>query len=177
MPADRIGVRAEELASYRWANLLLIAEVHSGTPRHRPLSLDRIAIYEFFSAHPFLLFEADTKIGRKLIRAGLEPRSLTYASAPDRLANRRQRVRADISDLVSRQLVDMEVCDGRLAIRITDSGMAAAEELRTFQAGAIRESAMHVLAKLDKVADRTLHTRSREWTRQNAMLIDVLEMA
>ena len=160
---------------YRWANLLLIAEVHGGARRKRLLTLDRIAIYEFFSAHPFLVFGTDTKIGRSLVRAGLEPRSLTYASAPDRLANRRQRVQADISDLIARRLVDLDAIDGRLALSLPDSGREIAGDLCSFHASAIRQSADHVIAKLDKLADRTMHRRAKDWTQHNLLMIDVLE--
>lgn len=177
MPTDRLATRAEGLSSYRWANLLLIAEAHCDAPRKRPLTLDRIAVYEFFSAHPFLVFGADTKIGRSLVRAGLESRSLTYASAPDRLANRRQRVQADISDLSARRLVDVGVVEGRLAISLPSLGREITSSLCSFQANAIRQSALHVIAKLDKLADRTLQSRAKEWTQHNALMIDVLEAA
>jgi hypothetical protein len=176
MTAERLAIRAEGLPPYRWANLLLIAEVHceAGSRKH-PLTLDRIAIYDFFSAHPFLVFGTETAIGRSLVRAGLEPRSLTYASAPDRLANRRQRVQADVSDLIARRLIDMEALNGRLAIRLPGPGKKIASELHSFHANAIRRSASHVIAKLDKLADRTLQSQARDWTQHNALMIDVLE--
>jgi hypothetical protein len=100
---------------------------------------------------------------------------LTYASAPDRLANRRQRVQADISDLSARRLVDVGVVDGRLAISLPSLGREITSKLCSFQANAIRQSALHVIAKLDKLADRTLQSRAREWTQHNALMIDVLE--
>lgn len=177
MSAERLAIRAEGLPSYRWANLLLIAEAHASGSRRHPLTLDRIAIYEFFSGHPFLIFGADTKVGRSLVRAGLEPRSLTYASAPDRLAIRRQRVQADISDLVARRLVEMDVDEGRLMVRMTEAGREVASQLRSLHANATRESASHVVSKLDGLADRTLQSRAKEWTRQNALMIDILEIA
>jgi len=175
MPADRRSIRAEGLPSYRWANLLLLTEVHCEKSRRHQLTLDRLAIYEFFSAHPFLVFGIDTKIGRSLVRVGLEPRSLTYASAPDRLANRRQRVQADVSDLVARQLVDIDVIEGRLSVLPSSSGREAASSLLSLHANAIRESAWHVVAKLDGLADRTLQSRAKEWTKHNALSIDILE--
>lgn len=177
MPAERIAVRAEELAVFRWAALLLVTEVYEESQRRHPLTLERIATYEFFSAHPFLVFSADAEVGRILVRNGLEPRSLTYAAAPDRLANRRERIRADISDLSSRALVDVTVKDGRLAIRMTLRGKDAASHLRSLQANALRESALQVIAKLDRLADRTLNQRSREWTEQNGLIIDIFQTA
>ena len=175
MQANRLAPRAEGFGAYRWAQLLIIASVYEGSERKRPLTLDRLAIYEFFSAHPFLIFDTATSIGRALVRAGLEPRSLTYASAPDRLANRRQRVQADVTDLVARNLINVVVRDGRLALELSDEGESTAERLGSLHAQAVRESAKEVIAKLDRLADRTLRSRATTWTQHNALMIDILE--
>ena len=174
--AETQAVRAEAFDAYRWAHLLLVASVHAERNRRKPLSLDRLAMYDFFAAHPFLIFDDQTTApGRSLVREGLEPRSLTYAAAPDRLANRRQRIQADVTALVARDLADLAANDGRLVFALTEAGQARADSLASLYAQAVRSSAALVIANLDRLADATLRSRATEWTTYRALLIDVLE--
>jgi len=167
--------RAETFEAYRWGHLLLVAAVHGEANRRRSLSMDRLATYDFFTAHPFLIFDPGSSAGRRLVREGLEPKSLTYAAAPDRLANRRQRIQADVTALVARGLGDVIAEDGRLVLRLTSPGGEVATTLRSFYAQAVRASATLVVGDLDKLADATLRARAQEWTSHRALMIDVLE--
>lgn len=173
--AEHLPLRAEAFDAFRWAHLLVVATVHGEAQRRIPLALDRLATYDFFTAHPFLVFDATSKAGRRLVREGLEPRSLTYAAAPDRLANRRQRIQADVNALVARGLARVEAHDGRLVFGLTTSGVEVAAGLTSLFAQAVRVSAKLVISQLDRLADGTLRHRATEWTSHRALMVDILE--
>lgn len=174
-PAERLPIRAEAFDAYRWALLLVVAATHDAEDRKFALSLDRLALYDFFTSHPFLIFDAETTVGRRLVREGLEPRSLTYAAAPDRLANRRQRIQADVNALVPRGLARVEASDGRLVLQLTAEGAERAASLSSLFVQAVRVSANFVIHELDRVADRTLRERAVDWTSHRALMVDILE--
>lgn len=174
-PSELLPIRAEAFDSYRWAHLLIVGAVHASEARQRPLTLDRLAMYDFFTSHPFLIVETESAAGRRLIREGLEPRSLTYASAPDRLANRRQRIQSDVTALVARDLMSVTASEGRLVCRLTGDGAQTSGSLTSLYAQAVATSGKLIVALLDRVADKTLRTKATEWTSHRALMIDVLE--
>lgn len=173
--AELLPLRAEAFDAYRWAHLLLVGCVHGSATRRKPLALDRLAMYDFFTSHPFLVFEPTSDAGRRLVREGLEPRSLTYAAAPDRLANRRQRIQADVNALVARGLAILAAVDGRLVFQLTDGGTTTASALGSMYAQAVRTSADLVIEQLDRLADKTLRQRATDWTNHRALMVDILE--
>jgi hypothetical protein len=173
MEAERLALKAEGLTIFRWAQLLLVAQVHHcAEKRKHPLTLDRLAIYAFFSAHPFLLFDASSEVGGELIRGGVEPASLAYAAAPDRLANRRRRIQTDVTSLAARGLVDIVAQQGRLVVELGADGERIALSLHSLHAQALRQSANEVIATMDKLADRTLRHRANAVATDKALPVD-----
>ena len=174
-PPEREPPRAESFDAYRWAHLLVVASAYGESGRRAPLTLDRLATYDFFAAHPFLVFDAATNEGRQLVREGLEPKSLTYAAAPDRLANRRQRIQADVTALVARDLARIDARDGRLVFTATPTGLELTARFTSLFAQAIRLSAELVIIQLDRLSDRALRARATDWTSHRALMVDILE--
>jgi hypothetical protein len=56
----------EDLDLFRLARLLLLMREVRGLKRARALDIERLAIYDFFAANPFLLFARETTAGTRL---------------------------------------------------------------------------------------------------------------
>src|SRR3954463_8759178 len=104
-PERRAGRRPDSWEAFRWAHLLIVIAQATAAKRRHPLTVNRLATYDFFTGHPYLLFtDPESDAQRQLVLAGFERGSLIYASAPQRLTNRRQQMQSDVTALLSRKL-------------------------------------------------------------------------
>src|SRR3954451_3741853 len=104
-PEISAGRRPDSWDAFRWAHLLIVIAQTQATERRHPLTVTRLAIYDFFAGHPFLIFDEPRSAERRqLVLAGFERGSLIYAAAPQRLSNRRQQMQSDVSALIARKL-------------------------------------------------------------------------
>jgi hypothetical protein len=168
-------VAPERLMWFRLGQLILLlraaAEANTG-----PLTIDRLGYYDFLSANPFLVVDAETVEGTDLQLAGFSERNLDYQSAPQRFANRRARLQHDLNLLVAYGLVELKVDRRRsLGFVLTDSGHAIASSFRSLYADQYRRSAVLVIGRLKMLSDLRLRERAHTWLRAEGLLMDLYD--
>jgi hypothetical protein len=146
-----------------------------GLKRARALDIERLAIYDFFAANPFLLFARETTAGTRLTLAGFNSRSLGYQSSFHRFATRRGRLRADLSRLVALGLVETLVQDGKIAFAVNEPGLELADKFASLYSQSYRESAATIATELNKLSDKRLRDNVGEWLQAKAFLIDLFD--
>lgn len=186
LPSGHLGVlpaqtpaaprRPENLREFRLARLLILLESVPEIATAKPLHLERLGYYDFFTDNPFLVLEDEPKLRTRLLLAGFSERSLSYNSAAQRFTNRRARLQHDLALLVARALVHVVPSDRHITFALTEDGRRSASELQTFYARGLRASAEIVVRKLNRLGDRKLPERAREWLRAEPFLIDLYDM-
>jgi len=139
------------------------------------MDIERISLYDFFADNPFLVFGRDTEQHETLVLAGFDSRNLSYQSSAQRFSSRRERLQHDLAVLLAYGLVSAGAEARRVAYRLTDAGRQHAQELRSLYAQAYRRSAELVARELNRLSDRALQERTREWLRADELLIDLFE--
>lgn len=185
-PAGQIGVlpaptpavprRPENFREFRLARLLILLDSVPEMVSAKPLHLERLGYYDFFTDNPFLVLEDEPKLRTRLLLAGFSERSLSYNSAAQRFTNRRARLQRDLALLVALALVKVVPTDRHITFALTESGRSSADELQTFYARGFRASAEIVVRKLNRFGDRKLTERAREWLRAEPFLIDLYDV-
>jgi ABC-3C biological conflict system middle component len=177
MPASTPAVprRPDNLLQFRLGRLLILLDSLPDLSSAKPLHLERLGYYDFFSDSPFLVLDPDDSVRKILLLAGFSERSLSYHSAAQRFTNRRARLQHDLSLLTARKLVGV-VAEGRhITFSLTEEGRALAGKLKTFYAEGFRTSAEVVIRKLNRLSDKALTERAREWLRAEPFLIEIFE--
>jgi hypothetical protein len=170
-----LPARPEDFGFFRLGRLLLLLRAVDESKKARPVDIERLGFYDFFAANPFLVFESDSRVRRKLELAGFDSRSLSYQSSGHRFATRRGRMQHDLSRLVAYGLVGAGAVGGRLAFDLTDNGRERADSFTALYARAYRRSAELIVAKLNPLSDRRLHEKASEWLEARSFLIDLYD--
>jgi hypothetical protein len=110
-----------------------------------------------------------------LVLAGFNARSLGYQSAFHRFATRRQRMRFDLSRLVAYGLVAATAPGGKVVFAPTEQGVQVAGSFKSLHAQSYRESAQHVISRLNKLSDQRLHRQAGVWLQAESFLIDLFD--
>jgi hypothetical protein len=165
----------EELDLFRLGRLLLLISEVAGLKRPQPLDIDRLGIYDFFAANPFLIFPADSPAGLRLTLAGFNSRSLGYQSSFHRFATRRERLRADLARLVGLNLVQSVVAKGRVAFVVSESGVETSERFVGLYAQGYREAAAAIATALNRLSDTKLRAQVGDWLQAESFLIDLFD--
>ena len=173
--ATAVPLRPEDLLEFRLGRLLILLEVTPAVPSPKILHLERIGYYDFFADNPFLIFGEGTEQRRRLILAGFSARTLSYHSAAQRFANRRARLQHDLALLVSRGLLGVATEGRHVAFALNQAGADAAGSLRTFYSSAYRASADLVVRELNRLSDKRLGERAREWLAGDEFLVDLYD--
>lgn len=171
----QIGV--EDLLEFRAARLLLLFHVSDEISQGRPLDVERIAYYDFFSSHPFLVFGEGAPERLRLALAGFASHSLSYSSAPQRFTNRRARMQHDLAYLVSLGLIEVAAVHSRVAYRLTSSGSESATAFRALYARSFGSAAALVIRRLKGLSDLQLSKQATVWLGQDTLLMPILEDA
>ncbi len=172
---DRLPLRPELLRQFRLARLLVLLDVATQQKPLRPIDIERLALYDFFAANPFLIFDQEDADRQDIILAGFNANSLSYNSSAQRFTNRRARLQHDLTLLIAYGLVAAETVQSRVAYRVTERGSAIAKELRALYAVAYRESASIVIRRLNKLSDKRLREQARRWLQAEGFLIDIYD--
>ncbi|MFG1609230.1 hypothetical protein [Actinoplanes sp. NPDC049265] len=153
----------DDVTEFRCARLLLLLDlVHDELPDG--VDAERIALYDFFAAHPLLLARDSDDPDRLSLRlAGFDDRAVGYASAGQRLATALQRISGDLAVLVSTGLAGMTT-SGRIRYRLTPAGRAAAAGLTAAYAVSYVAAARIVLRRLRRLSGRRLRETVRRST-------------
>ncbi|MHA6784713.1 ABC-three component system middle component 2 [Pseudonocardia saturnea] len=164
--------RPDDHAEFRLAQLLLLLE--TSVALGAKLDLERLGVFDFLAANPFLVVSENDSHFNRLRLAGFGSHSLTYAAPGHRFATRRGRLQHDISLLVAYGLAEVVVDDGRRRYVLTDIGVSAADSLTSTYADAYRLSASEMLRRVRNLSDRSLRDRLRGWLQADPILYEVL---
>lgn len=174
---DALPLRPDDLLAFRLGRLLLLLDIVPGLPAPKTMDIERISLYDFFADNPFLVFGRETDEHRVLVHAGFDSRNLSYQSSAQRFSSRRERLQHDLAVLVGYGLVVARAQARRVEYALTDSGRERAGELRSLYAQGYRRSAELIGRELNRLSDRRLQERTREWLQADELLIDLFEPA
>lgn len=165
---------AEMLAPFRLGQLLVLFEA-AREVRSPALDVDRLGYYEFLTANPFLIVEADSIEGTRLLMAGFDYRNLDYQSSAQRFSNRRARLHHDLALLVARGLVVTAPNAGRVRYELSELGRESAASLNTLYAYALKEAAAIVLRRLRTLSDKQLRLHAQTALQASDLLISLYD--
>jgi hypothetical protein len=171
----RLVVRPDDLLTFRCARLLLLLDVAAALELKKPLDIERLGFYDFFSANPFLVVGQDEDARRQVGLAGFSSYDLSYQSSGHRFANRRARLRNDLAVLIGYGAAAASVETKRVVYAISESGQVLVAELNSLYASAYRKSAEIVLRRLDRLADKRLREDAKRWLNDERLLIDLYD--
>jgi hypothetical protein len=171
----RLPTPPEDLQLFRLGRLLLLFDEVAVLKSPKPLDVERLGIYDFFAASPFLIFPESTRQGLELTLSGFESHALGYQSSFHRFTTRRERMRADISRLVALGLVTVEARDGKVAFAIAEPGSEYAQQFCGLYAQMYRKGASLVAKQLNKLSDSRLRVSVGEWLQAEPFLIDLFD--
>jgi hypothetical protein len=170
--------RPDDLLTFRVARLALLLAVAATLKLKKPIDIERLGFYDFFSANPFLvLSDEDDEARREIAFAGFSSFDLSYQSSGHRFANRRARLRNDLAMLIGYGMAEPAVEGQRVVYRVTDEGQTVVDELRSLYADAYRQSATLVIGRLDRLADARLRDQAKRWLNDERQLIDLYDLA
>jgi hypothetical protein len=167
--------RPDDLLEFRLGRLLILFDALPELTSAKPLHLERLGYYDFFADSPFLILDSNDPLRRRLLLEGFSERSLSYHSSAQRFTNRRARLRHDLALLASRGLVGVATEGRHVTFSLTDGGREAAERLKTLYANAFRSSAEIVVRNLNRLSDKKLTERAKEWLRAEPFLVDIYD--
>lgn len=172
---EALPLRPDDLLAFRLGRLLLLLDTVPDLPSRKPMDIERISLYDFFADNPFLVFARDTDQHEMLVLSGFDSRNLSYQSSAQRFSSRRERLQHDLATLLAYGLVAAGAEARRVGYGLTDAGRERAQELRSLYAHAYRRSAELVGRELNRLSDRALQQRTREWLKADELLIDLFE--
>jgi hypothetical protein len=175
LPAQTDIVRPESIQQFRMAQLLLALAAAAESKRR--LDLERLAIIEFLAANPFLVIDADSFEAEHLRLRGFGRHSIAYASPGQRFVSRRQRVMADVAQLVALGLASLNANNGRRVVDLTQLGHVTEGRLNSVYADAYRASSRTMVPLVTKLTDAALYKRLEEWLRSDPVLFDLLDVS
>jgi hypothetical protein len=165
--------RPEYLLEFRLARLLLLLDSIPEMSTAKPLHIERLGYYDFFVDNPFLVFEHDAPERIALQLAGFSERTLSYSSSAQRFNNRRERLRHDLALLLSKALIEVGNDQNHVVFSLSEAGGELGGNFSGLYARSYRESAALVIRKLNRISDKALGERSREWLRADPFLLDL----
>lgn len=164
METDRPVAMPEDEVQFRLAQLLLLLDALAG--QELPgATLERMGYYDFLSANPFLVVNAESRDASLLRLAGFDPRTLSYASSGQRFTSRRERIQHDLSLLVAYGCCHVTAEEGNLLYAITGHGRHVSSQLTTAYAASFSTAANMIVGKLKRLSDAKLRRESATWLR------------
>jgi hypothetical protein len=149
---------------FRLAQLALLMSVATNF-HSEGVHRERLGAYDFMAANPLLVATTDDDPDRlTLLMAGFNDHALSYASAAQRFATRRERLQQDLALLVSYGLVDVAAARGQIVYQLTDLGHRIAQSFTAMYARAYRTAAVIVIERLRRLSDTRLQRQLAVWT-------------
>ncbi|WP_436522062.1 hypothetical protein [Actinoplanes sp. HUAS TT8] len=150
----------DDVAAFRCARLLvLLGYLRRLDPEGT--DAERLGLYDFFAAHPLLLFREGDPERLTLRLSGFDDRALGYSSAGQLLATAQQRLPGDLLLLVRWGLVAPRAA-GRIRYRLTGEGQAAAGRVDAAYAVSYLTAATAVVKRLRPLSGRRLRWVARQ---------------
>lgn len=165
--------RPENSPEFRLGRLLILLDT---IPRHKtmkPVHIERLGYYDFFSDNPFLIVDAEDPDRLALQLAGFSRRSLSYNSSSQRFANRRARLKHDLALLSSRALIEIATDGRHITFSPSGRGSEVAAAFTSLYAKSFLAAAQIVVKRLNRLSDKGLGESAREWLRAEPFLIDI----
>lgn len=175
LPVESSSHRPDDLHTFRVARLAVLLDVLDSATVRKPVDIERLGFYDFFSANPFLVLGDDDPARRAIALAGFSSFDLSYQSSGHRFANRRARLRNDVALLISYGLAQVAAEGQRVVYSITEQGRGIASALQSLYAQAYRASAREIIARLDRLSDSALRHAAKEWLNDDRVLIDLYD--
>lgn len=175
LKAQSFNLRPDDLLEFRLARLLLLFKEAHALGLSKPLDLERVGYYDFFSGSPFLVFGED-EATTELVLAGFDSRNLSYASSAQRFTNRRARLQHDISILTSLGLAEAKPEAGKVVYSATGSGLKLATKFLSLYASSYIKSSKLILRKLNRLSDLGLRNKAKDWLSAKSFLIDIYDV-
>jgi hypothetical protein len=167
---------ADDQDLFNSARLLILFDVLEKTGDTVGLNIEKVGYYDFFSAQPFLIFgneEKKTKIG--LILYGFELRTISYMSSSQRFANRREKLKHYLAQLMIRDLVKVRNIDGEIVYSITADGKKIANSFNTQYDYAYRKSAKLIIKKFKGWSNNKIALNAKSWLKAEPFVIDLYD--
>lgn len=172
-PTPAVPRRPENFLQFRLGRLLILFDSIPDLKTAKPVHIERLGYYDFFSDNPFLILADDDPQRISLQLAGFSERSLSYNSSAQRFTNRRSRLRHDLALLASRALVEVGPQGRHLVFSSSEAGRSLSASFSSLYAESFRTSADVVVRRLNKLSDRAIDEQAREWLRAEPFLIDI----
>ena len=165
--------RPDERQTMRLARVLLLLAEAPLQPYKKPMDIERIAIYDFVADNPLLLFPEGEPQHDELLRAGFDPRSLSYHSASQRFANRRATLQDDLVQLLSLGLIAAARKSSTVSYVLTRRGDEVVTRLESSYADSYRASSRLISNKLNRIASTPLQARVGQFADARPFVIDL----
>ena len=173
--SERLPIRPDDLLQFRLGRLLLLLDTVQQQTNLKPLDIERLGYYDFFSDNPLLIFDNESKEFRSILLAGFETKNLSYQSSAQRFSNRRARIQHDLALLVSYKTAQVKVTQGKIAYSITAGGQELVAGMHALYARAYQRSARLVVTRLNRLSDSRLQEEAKRWLRAEHLLIDLYQ--
>jgi hypothetical protein len=170
-PAHDAEIRSDDVLEFRLGQLLIL--LSTAQEVKQDLNLERLGIFDFLAANPFLVITEDQVEYRHLLLAGFSSRPLTYASPGHRFITRRDRLQHDLSYLVAYGMCSVVAVGGERRYALTEFGMQSSDQFSALYAQAYKSAALLILRKLGKYSDSKLRSELSNWLKTDPILLDL----
>ncbi len=166
--------RPENFLEFRLGRLLILLDAIPERKSSKPLHIERLGYYDFFSDNPFLIVDHDDPDRLALQLAGFSQRTLSYNSSAQRFTNRRARLKHDLALLSARALIEITAEGRHITFSASERGRELAGAFTSLYADSFRAAVQIVVSRLNKLSDKAIIEGARKWLRAEPFLIDIL---
>lgn len=166
---------ADQEVFFNLARLLVLFDVLDEGKKTEGANIERVAYYDFFSAHPMLIFNNDKTIKLDLLLVGFESTTIGYISSSQRFANRREKLKHYLAGLFIRDLISVKNYQGQVVYSITPRGKEITSEFKSMYVKAYRKSAELTINRLSKMSDKALAMKAKAWLKAESFMIDLYD--
>jgi hypothetical protein len=170
-PREDISIRSDDVTEFRLGQLLLLLE--TSYELNYQLNLERLGIFDFLAANPFLVVGEEEPEYRRLLLAGFSAKPLAYASPGHRFVTRRSRLQHDLAYLVAYGMCDVSAVGGERRYLLTELGIRSSRQLIALYAQAYRDAATMILRRIGKFSDSKLRQQLSAWLKTDPVLLDL----
>lgn len=172
-PIPAVPSRPENFLEFRLGRLLILLDALPQRTALKPLHIERLGYYDFFSDNPFLIIDREDPDRIKLLLAGFSQRTLSYNSSAQRFTNRRARLKHDLALLVAKDLVDVSAEGRHITFSSSARSREVADAFTSLYADSFRTAAQIVIRHLNRLSDKAIGESARKWLRAEPFLIDI----
>lgn len=167
----------EDITMFNSARLLLLFEKLNNIGFSKPIDMERLSLFDFFSANPFLILDKNDPSWIELESIGFETLTIDYMSSSQRFRTKRSKLKSHLAFLYMKGLISNDKESRTLQLySITEEGMRVASNFRTIYANNYRRSVEIVVKKLKGMSDTKLWKNSNVWLEARSFQIDLYDI-